>query len=271
VNATRIVAIAEREVVGTSGTPSNEGFNISEYAQDLYYDQLTQGFYNMKHDGQLQNISLLYDSPYYDPAHQHYAYIEIRSDYEVGTTNITSPVKLNSVLLTPTWATVTQTSILDAENEYYIVINGSNLIKYSGIYPLIRWLYQNEAGIYQTRPHLTDTGKWGSDRPFEALANYTYIPWNKTSNSALEYQEAQTLSLQGNKSVLSGSEWLFNSMSNLSSITFSTNQSVSIEYELTLRYIRNISSSTAWYASVSGSDVAWNITSILEYPNLSGT
>jgi hypothetical protein len=269
-NATRIVAATEREVVGTSATPSNLGFNVFKQEIGVYYNQLAQGFYNMSHDGLLQNISLLYDTPTYDPAYQNYAYIDIRSNYQDGTTNITSSVQLNNVLLNSTWTTVTQSAILNAQSVYYIVLNGTKLIEYSSIYPTIRWYYQDSSGTFLTRRHNIDGDTWGGDRPFEALVNYTYIPWNTTSNSALEYQDAQTLSLKGNSSMLTGTEWSFNSSSNISSVTFSTNQSVSMEYELTLRYRKNITSTTQWYASTSGSSVNWNITSALDYPNLSG-
>ncbi|MFW9793236.1 MAG: hypothetical protein ACFFEE_02950, partial [Candidatus Thorarchaeota archaeon] len=84
----RIVAQSECEVVGSSSNPSNLEFNINETYEgsNYYYNQLAQGFYNIGHDGKLENISLLYDSDYYDPSNQNYAYFDIRSDYQDGST-----------------------------------------------------------------------------------------------------------------------------------------------------------------------------------------
>ena len=95
IDSINMTAIEEREVVGSSTTPiADDEFTIYEHSSNLYYDQLAQGFYNMAHDGQLQNISLYYISPTYDPPNQHYAYIDIRSDYTDGSTDIVSPVQL---------------------------------------------------------------------------------------------------------------------------------------------------------------------------------
>ncbi|TFH04018.1 MAG: hypothetical protein E4H14_15615, partial [Candidatus Thorarchaeota archaeon] len=266
----RIVALSEHEIVGNTSSPSNLGFRIYEHDTDLYYDSLTQGFYNMGHDGKLLNISILYDSHSYDPSNHNYAYLDIRTDYQDGSTNMVSSVQLDNVGLTSTWANVTESTILNADTTYYAVMNGSTLLDFSSSYPEIRWFYEDAAGTFLTRVHNTDGDKW-TDRPFEAMMKYTYIPWNITSDLALEYQNPQAIALQGNSSSLSGSEWLFSSTSNVSTIEFSTNQSVSIEYDLTLRYKQDVTSTATWYAGTSGSDVAWNITSILDYPALSGT
>ncbi|MHA3963476.1 MAG: hypothetical protein AM325_008040, partial [Candidatus Thorarchaeota archaeon SMTZ1-45] len=271
ISTSRIVAKSECEVVGKSSSPSNVGFRIFEHDLDLYYDQLAQGFYNMNHDGKLENLSILYDSPTYDPINQNYAYIDIRSDYQNGSTNMVSSVQLDNVGLTATWINITESVILNAGITYYAVMNGSNLIEYSSIYPLIRWFYEDTSGIYLTRRHNTDGDTWGSDRPFEALLNYTYIPWNTTSDSVLEFINPQSVALQGNSTSLSGSEWLFSSTSNVSQVQFSSNQSISIEYDLTLRYKQNISSQSTWFVGSSGNDVEWNITSVLDFPELGGS
>ena len=273
VSTSNIAAISEREVVGSNDTPSYLGFRIYEHddiAHD-YYNQLAQGFYNMNHNGKLQNISLLYASPSYDPSNQNYAYFDIRSDYQDGSTNMVSSVQLDNVGLTSTWANVTESVMLDADTQYYAVMNGSTLVAYEGFYPNIRWYYQDTAGSFLTRRHNTDGNTWGSDRPFEALLNYTYTPWNTTSNSALDFQDPQAIALQGNSSSLGGSEWLFSSATNVSEVQFSSNQSISIDYNLTLRYKKDITSTSSWYAGTSGTDIIWNITSIIDFPELSGS
>ncbi|MFW9960631.1 MAG: hypothetical protein ACFFDV_06420, partial [Candidatus Thorarchaeota archaeon] len=171
ISGTNIAATHEHEVVGTSISPVvGNSFAIYEYdtENNQYYSQLSQGFYNMPHDGQLQNLSILYDSPTYDPINHHYAYVDLRSNYQDGGTNIVSPLQLSNVGLTATWAHVTQTAVLDESTTYYAVLNGTNLIEYSGVYPNIRWFYQNEAGSFSTKRYATLSGGiWGSDRPFE--------------------------------------------------------------------------------------------------------
>ncbi|MGY5865724.1 MAG: hypothetical protein RTV41_14065, partial [Candidatus Thorarchaeota archaeon] len=272
ISTTRVVSLSECEVVGSSSNPSYTWFRIYEHdpPTSSYYDQLVQGFYNISHDGKVENVSILYDSPSYDPSNQNYAYIDIRSDYTDGSTNMVSSVQLEDVGLTATWANVTESTVLNANTPYYAVLNGSTLVEYFDIYPNIRWHYEDDSGTYLTQRHDTFDDDW-EDRPFEAILNYTYIPWNTTSNSPLEFQDPQFVSLQANSSVLSGFEWLFSSTSNVSQAQFSSNQSISIEYDLTLRYKQTVSSTTTWYAGSSGSDVSWNITSVADFPELSGS
>ncbi|MFW9812473.1 MAG: hypothetical protein ACFFF9_08450 [Candidatus Thorarchaeota archaeon] len=272
ISTSRVVALSEREVVGTSSSPTYSNFNISETPiGNKYYDQLAQGFYNLGHDGKLENISILYDSDYYDPSNQNYAYFDIRSDYQDGSTNLVSSVQLAHVGLTATWAHITESTILDADTTYYAVMNGTKLVEYFDIYPVIRWYYQNTAGSFLTRRYSTEFSAWSSDRPYEALLNYTYTPWNTTSNLAMEYSNPSNVSLQANSSSLSGTEWLFSSTTNVSQVQFSSNQSISIEYDLTLRYKKGISSTTSWYVGSSGFDVTWNVTSVADFPELSGS
>jgi hypothetical protein len=271
IDSDNVTAIAEREVVGTSASPvASTSFEIYEYDINLYYDQLAQGFYNMNHDGQLQNISMCYDSPTYDPANQNYAYFDIRSDYQDGTTNITSSVQLYNVGFTKTWKNVTQTAILDAGNTYYAVLNGSKLVEYSNIYPTIRWYYQDSAETFLTRRHTTDGNTWGSDRPFEALLNYTYIPWNKTSNSAIVYSNPSTINLTLDGAYVTGSSWSKESANNITQLQMATNQSVNIFYNLTLCYKQNVAAGTTWGAEISSMPIAWNATLDLVYPAVSG-
>ena len=272
IDAVSIGAIAEREVVGTSSAPiASNAFQIYEHETGLYYDQLAQGFYNREHDGKLENLSILYRTPSYDPGYSNYAYLDIRSDYQDGATNMVSSVPLSYVGYTNTWASVTENAILNANTAYYAVMNGTKLNQIPGNYPSIQWLYQDQYGTFLTLRHNTDGDSWGSNRPYEALLNYSYIPWNKTSNSALEYNNAQTIAMSANSSTLNGMHWLVSSSYNVTDIILSTNQSVSIDYNLELRYKRLVVSTTSWYGDNSGSDVSWNITSVLNYPEVSGT
>jgi len=268
----RIVAVPEVEVVGSNSNQTYLDFAINETSVgDQYYSELAQGFYNMNHDGKLNNISLLYDSSSYIPASQNYAYFDLRSDYQDGSTNMVSSVQLEHVGLTPTWANITESAILDADTVYYAVMNGTKIVEFFDIYPVIRWYYQDAAGSFLTQRYNTEYSLWSSDRPYEAFLNYTYTPWNTTSNSALEFQDPDVIDLKGNSSPLTGSDWLFSSTSNVSEVQFSSNQSVSIEYDLTLRYKKEITSISSWYAGTSGSDIIWNVTSILDFPELSGS
>jgi len=270
ISTTRIVALAEREIIGSRTSPGHILFNISKYDTG-YYDQLTQGFYGMSHDGKLENISLLYTSSSYDPLYHHYAYFDLRSDYSDGATNMVSSVPLGNVGLTPTWASVTESTTLDADTIYYAVMNGTRLIEVFGTFPIIQWYYEDSEGTYETRRHTTEYIPWSSSRPYEALLNYTYIPWNTTSNSALEFSDPSIIDLRGNSSLLAGSQWKFDSLTNVSQIQFSSNQSISVEYDLTLRYKQSVTSSTSWYADSSNSVILWNITTSIDYPELAGS
>ncbi|MHA3964538.1 MAG: hypothetical protein AM325_013470 [Candidatus Thorarchaeota archaeon SMTZ1-45] len=265
-----ITAIEEREVVGSNSTTSASiAYAIYEHDIDLYYDQLAQGFYNMGHDGQLQNVSILYMSPTYDPANHNYAYIDIRSDYQDGSTNMVSSVQLENVGLSATWANITEPVILDSSTTYYVVMNGSLLIEFLTFYPDIRWYYENVAESFLTRRHNTDGDTWGSDRPFEAILNYTYVPWNKTSNSALVYSYPADVSLMLNGTPVSGSSWSISSGTNITSLQISSDQSVNVVYNLTLCYTQDISANSLWKASTSGAPILWNVTTDLSYPAVS--
>jgi len=171
-----IVATYEKEVVGSSSSPGSTGLRIYEHDVDLYYDQLAQEFYNQPHDGQLANFSVQYLTPTYSPAQHNYAYLELRSDYTDGSTNLIPEQQLPYIGFTPTWANATENVNLTADTSYWAVVNGSLLVEFSNIYPDIRWFYEDASGTYDTRRHNTDGDTWGSERPFEALLNYTYTP-----------------------------------------------------------------------------------------------
>ncbi|MFX0045099.1 MAG: hypothetical protein ACFE8Z_04575, partial [Candidatus Hermodarchaeota archaeon] len=268
-----ITAAPEREVVGTSSTPGSTGLRIYEHdtLSSLYYDQLGQAFYNKSHDGRLANFSLLYISPRYSsaPSPYDYAYFELRSSYS-GSSMIPGQ-QVDHVGLTPTWANITASVNLSANTVYWAVINGSLLVEYTNLYPDIRWYYETATGVFETRRHNTDGDTWGSDLPSrEAFLNYTYTPWNLSANEAHVYSDPGEVAILANSSAMQGDSWVFNSLSNLSWIDFSSNQSVYVNYDLTLRYKRDISSSTSWHVSESGSAVSWNVTSTLSYPSVGG-
>ncbi|MFW9839347.1 MAG: hypothetical protein ACFFES_00485 [Candidatus Thorarchaeota archaeon] len=264
-----ITAIPEREVAGSSASPSATlSFAIYETGIDVYINQLAQGFYNMSHDGQLQNISLLYMSPSYDPPNHDYAYFDIRSDYQDGSTNMVSSVQLGYVGISATWANVTEPVVLDAHNVYYAVINGTKLLDVSGSYPQIRWFYENNPGSFLTSRYSTEFGSWGSNS-FEAILNYTYIPWNKTSNSALVYSSPSLIDTRIDGTPVSGSTWIVTSTNNITSFTIATNQSVNLYYNLTLCYTEDTIGNTLWGTDVSGAPIEWNVTTDLTFPAVS--
>ncbi|MFW9964381.1 MAG: hypothetical protein ACFFCX_12495, partial [Candidatus Sifarchaeia archaeon] len=270
IDIANITAIAEREIVGSSSTTTADNeFTLYEHSADVYYNQLAQGFYNMGHDGQLQNVSILYLSPSYDPATQNYAYLDIRSDYQDGSTNMVASVQLANVGFTPTWANVTESTTLDASSVYYVVMNGTLLTEFLNFYPNIHWCYEDDPGTYLTRRYNTESSSWGSDRPYEALLNYTYIPWNKTVGAALVYDNPSSINTLLNGSSVSGSQWILNSANNITSFSISTNQSVNAYYNLTLYYSEDNVGTTQWEAISSGSDINWNVTTGLTFPAVS--
>jgi hypothetical protein len=272
IDTDNITAISEREVVGSASTPlTSSSFAIYETgvpSSDLYINQLAQGFYNMGHDGQLQNISLLYMSPNYTPAIQDYAYIDIRSDYSDGSTNMVSSVPLDDVSFTPTWANVTESVIFDANTVYYALINGTKLLDVSDSYPDIRWFYENTAGDFYTARYSTEYSSWGPNS-YEAILNYTYIPWNKTSSSPLVFSDPSTIQLAINTSYVSGNSWIVNSANNITSMEITTNQSVDVFYNLTLCYSNDNIGSTVWSGTSPSTSIAWNVTTNLAYPAVS--
>ncbi|MGY5870947.1 MAG: hypothetical protein RTV72_01740 [Candidatus Thorarchaeota archaeon] len=272
IDTDNITAIPEREVAGSTATPSTSLlFAIDEPggpSSDVYVNQLAQGFYNMSHDGQLLNISLLYMSPAYDPSNQNYAYIDIRSDYQNGSTNMVSSVQLDHVGFTPTWANVTESIVLDAGNEYYAMINGTKLLDVSDSYPDIRWWYENTAGSFLTSRYSTEFSSWGTNT-FEAILNYTYIPWNKTSGSALVYSNPISIDTTLNGTPVTGTSWVVNSVNNITSLPVTTNQSVNVFYDLTLTYSKDNVGNTVWRAPLSGDPILWNVTTDLTYPAVS--
>ncbi|MFW9794319.1 MAG: hypothetical protein ACFFEE_08455, partial [Candidatus Thorarchaeota archaeon] len=272
IDVENITAISEREVVGSNTTLfATINFAIDEPGgptSDVYINQLAQGFYNMGHDGQLQNISLLYMSPSYDPPNHQYAYFDIRSDYQDGNTNMVSSVQLEPVGLSPTWANITEQVVLNASTVYYAMINGTKLLDVSDSYPEIRWFYENVPEAYLTARYSTEFSSWGYPS-YEAILNYTYIPWNKTSNSALVYSNPSSIDTRVDVTPVSGSSWVLSSANNITSFQIDTNQSVNLYYSLTLCYTDDNIGNTSWGADVSGNPIEWNVTTDLTFPAVS--
>ncbi|MFW9889888.1 MAG: hypothetical protein ACFFER_16995, partial [Candidatus Thorarchaeota archaeon] len=268
-----ITAELEKEI--TNSTPfSSTAMRIYEHEIDLnYYSQLAQGFFNQSHDGLLMNFSLYYATPTYDPIVHNYAYVELRSDYSNGSTNMITSQQLPYAGFTPDWFNITEAVILSANTEYFTVINGTLLadteIGSTG-YPDIRWYSDQGTGNYETWRYDTDGPSWGSNRPFEALLNYSYIPWNQTSNSAIEYVNPIGIDLRLNGTPATGSSWTISSSNNISAVIFSTNQSISTHYNMTLWYKQDVTATTNCEAVTSGGEIDWNATTSVTYPAISG-
>ncbi|MFX0107072.1 MAG: hypothetical protein ACFE7R_02215 [Candidatus Hodarchaeota archaeon] len=265
-----ITATPEREVAGSSDTPGSTNLRIFEHDIDLYYDQFAQGFYLQPHDGQLNNFSIRYMTVTYSPASHNYAYFEVRSDYTDGLSNLIPVYQVPYVGLTPTWANISEAISLSADTQYYAVINGSLLVESLGVYPDIRWFDEPVTGTFGTWRHNTDGDSWGSERPFEGLLNYTYTPWNTTSDSPMVFGNPQGIDLTLDGSPQSGQTWTTSSGTNITTITFNTNQSVDVFYNLTLWYKKSLTSSTIWTATTSGGSIIWNATTLASYPVLVG-
>jgi len=272
-----ITAAPERETIGASATPTgDDNFQIMEQgATNFYYHSLAQEFYNQSHDGKLLNFTLLYDTPSYFPLQQNYAYFEVRSVLGDGSTNLLPVIPVNQ---TPgiggTWENITANVILNADGFYWVVINGSLLQEFSNQYPEIHWFYEWLPGTYgpfETHRYNTDGPTWGSDLGYaEAILNYTYIPWNTTSNSAQIYEDAAEISLTINGTTQNGLYWSTASSNNITTLELETNQSVYVYYSLILWYKQDTSSTTNWNVVSSGSLADWNATTIISYPLISG-
>jgi hypothetical protein len=273
IKADNITAAPERELVGTDTTPTKDAFfMIDEHSPDTYYNELAQGFYNISHDGKLLNVSLLYEAPYF-PLQQNYAYFEIRSDYENGSTNMIPVTPLNDTILGGTWANITHNIILNSDQVYFVVMNGSLLQEFSNQYPDIYWFYegsQGAFGTYRRNTAVPGTG-WELDLTYaEALMNYTYTPWNTTSDTAIVYADPTEIDLNIDGSQATGQTWTVTSNTNITSVSLSTNQSAFLYYNLTLWYKQTATSSIQWNAPTSGGLIDWNATTVTSYPAISG-
>ncbi|MHA1927620.1 MAG: hypothetical protein ACTSV2_03460 [Candidatus Thorarchaeota archaeon] len=262
-------ASSEQESIG-SDSDATYPVRIQEYSAPYRYTNLTQGFYNQVHNGSLVNVSLLYQSPSYDPSNQGYAFVTVVSDYSDYSSNMTNYVSLSNVGTTSTWKTVSNLANLTSNTEYFVSIDGSLLHESAGVYPWIRWLSQAGAGDYTTRRFNTDGDTWGSDLVYEAFLNYTYIPWNQTSNTALNFQ-ASEIEMRGNATSVTGNSWSWTNSDNITLIEFDSNQSVYINHNLTLWYKRNVSYQSVWDIPDPLGNTNWNLTIAPIFPVVSGT
>ncbi|MBN2229274.1 MAG: hypothetical protein JW779_06730 [Candidatus Thorarchaeota archaeon] len=264
-----ITAVAEHERLSVN--PNN--YINTQNVSGLVYDALYQEFYSQPHDGKLENYTfgaLVY--PYYpDLGH---AYLVVRSDYSDKQTNITSWITPFQQGLS--WVTITHecsldNAILNASTKYYVVIDGTGM---EGIYDgqwkfnKIYWRAQYPYLGLETGYHIRD-GIWDqydSGQMREAELNYTYTPWNKTSNNALVYLDPTSVNIRGNTSALSGLTWIFSDEDNIDCIEFDSSQSVEISYTMVLSYRKSVSSPSNWFATESGQDIEWNVSTAIEYP-----
>ncbi|MHA1881944.1 MAG: hypothetical protein ACTSUO_02740 [Candidatus Thorarchaeota archaeon] len=262
-----ITAAGEREIVGEIPQVT-EDFIIQEPVNDVYLDILGQEFYNQPYNGSLNNYSIRYSTFGYDTDYYGYAFFAIRTDCESISTNLTNHVNLTS---SPpyVWETVDgESANLTKNTNYWALIDGTYLQEYSNNYPEIYWRSEGSAGSYNTSYRLG--GSWYYDRSNEALLNYTYTPWNRTSNGAFTFQSSE-IELRGNTTSLTENSWTWTSSNNITYFNFDSNQSVYINHNLTLNYKKDVTVQSTWDVSDSGGAVSWNRTASLEYPSIASS
>lgn len=278
IDATGITATSERVSLNVD-RQSEIKIENDTLGTHLTTDALYQSFYNLPHDGKLENYSLTYLAPYYQPSSLGYAYMVIRSDYSDSQTNETGWISpfvqdINPRVLTHDCSA--DNAILNASTYYYAVMDGTAM---TGIKIISTWYFNQihwKADTTSTSPtgyHLRDDNNWYLYQGIgqrDADLNYTYTPWNKTSNAALTYPSAESISLTGNSTSLMGTSWSFESLTNITAISFQSNQSVEINYDFTLWYKRSGTASTTWHVQTPGMDVEWNATTTTSYPVPSG-
>ncbi|MHA2353309.1 MAG: hypothetical protein ACXABX_09345, partial [Candidatus Thorarchaeota archaeon] len=104
-----------------------------------------------------------------------------------------------------------------------------------------------------------------------AMMNYTYYPWNQTSGAPLVYSTPQQINLKGNSSTITSLSYDFSSATkNITSISFDTNQSAHLTYDVTLSYIKVSTASSSWDVTSSGGLVQWESILTMSYPSVSG-
>ena len=273
VDATQITATAERETLGITPTSYIDLVNSSGTVTDVLY----QAFYNQPHDGKLENYSLTYNCPYYGVTSDH-AWLVVRSDFQDPLTNTTGFIEpwvqdlFNDRIANHD--TSGDNAILNASTYYFAVIDGTGMQGSGGWFNTIRWSAANVLGI-ETGYHLRNDGWYlYQGLPainWEAELNYTYTPWNTTSNAALIYTDASQIGLAANSTPLTGTSWTFTSSNNITHITFQSTQSIEADYNLVLRYKKTENVNPIWFVGNSGDLVQWNVSRFLDYPVLTGT
>ncbi|MBN2229273.1 MAG: hypothetical protein JW779_06725 [Candidatus Thorarchaeota archaeon] len=282
INASDINATAERK---TFNINPNDAIKI-ENNTGLITDALYQEFYNQPHDGKLENYSLTYRSPEYEATLGH-AYLVVRSNFSDKQTNVTgwvTPFSQTAFYQVITHDCSPDGAIMNASTFYYVVIDGTNMIGQYLPFPVDEWVFNSiwwearypYAGL-QTGYHLRDVAPpndwdvYDAGQIREAELNYTYTPWNKTENAPLTYATAEQIALTGNGTSLSGTSWSFTSNDDMALINFQSNQSITIDYNITLQYKKESTASTIWNVINSGDQVYWNVSMILDFPVASGT
>jgi hypothetical protein len=252
-----------------------------ENASGTVTDALYQAFYNQPHDGMLENYSIGYRAPYYDSGNGD-PYLGVRSNFSDPATDVTgwiAPFSTSSVNTTATHDCSAENALLNASTVYYVVINGTHMtgVDFGSFWltNIIQWRSSKALLGGETGYHIRNTGDWEKYQTHpdfwqEGELNYTYTPWNTTSNSAMVYTSPQDIQLKGNSTVLTGNTWTFSSNANISYISFDSGQSVDVRCNLTLSYKRDVTSETLWSASSPGSSINWNATSTLNYPAMAG-
>ncbi|MGD9397894.1 MAG: hypothetical protein PVJ05_15765, partial [Candidatus Thorarchaeota archaeon] len=264
IDVNSMTAAPEKEVVGV--TYENFNFQISEIL-GTFYSQLAQGFYDEPFDGTLQNYSIYYSTTDYTPTTRGNASFIVSSDYSTNSA-MTTPVNMTDSDSIFTWATVSGEDVqLSANTVYWAVINGSLLNSFGSpipTYPIVYWGAEDAAGSFGS--YKKGATVWDL-QTLEALLNYTYTPWNTTAGAALEFASPESLALLADSVAQTGLSWTFtDGVSNITSIQFDTNQSIYLNYDITIWYQESLSASTDWNVDISGNPVVWNATTILSYP-----
>ena len=278
IDATTINATAERKTLTIN--PDN-AITISNNS-GLIRDALYQEFYNQPHDGKLENYTFSYLANPYDGALGD-AFLVVRSNYSNSATNVSgyvTPFSQTTGYEVVTHDCSADNAILNASTFYYVVIDGTAMVGQYIPFPVEAWVFNTIAWRAQYPYEGLDTGYHlrGSDWDHydageirEAELNYTYTPWNKTSDTALTYTDATQIGLTANASAQNGMSWIFTATDNISLINFESTLSINIGYNITLNYQKNDTGTTVWKVINSGNQVQWNVTASLSFPTLSGT
>ena len=109
---------------------------------DLTTDVLYQEFYNQAFDGKLENYTIRYNVPWYDPTLGE-GYLVVRSNFSDPQTNTTgwiTPFVQAIPDQTTTHDCSLDNAILNASTPYYVVIDGTGMVGDYSI-PLDEWYY----------------------------------------------------------------------------------------------------------------------------------
>ena len=266
VDVNSMAAAPERERI--ADTNNNSDFQIVEIL-GTFYSQLVQGFYDQPYNGQLHNYSIYYATDRYAPSVRGNASFAITSNYNTSSV-MTTPLNVTASEGIPIWITIDGENVpLDANAVYWALINGSTCYADSvfSYYPTVFWYGQDNLGPFSSMWYDPPPNDEWDTRSLEALLNYTYTPWNRTAGAALQFSNPESLSLIADSVSQTGSSWTFtDGASNITSIQFNTNQSIYLNYDITIWYQKSPTVTTNWNVDISGNLVAWNATTDLTYP-----